>query len=327
MKRSLLDVHMQCPICQAEASFFEVVEGVSYFSCGGCHSIFAHPDFLAEVESGSLGNYHEAYWAEELSAARERSYGSTIIRLAETLRLARIPVRRILDIGTGPGFLLDALTEFVPNLAERAYGIELFPPALRSRHPHYRTGHIVDLDGVFDAGVCIEVIEHLTPTALIDLMSQLAKRSTPGALYYFNSAQPSFVQSVDRAYLDPYRRGHVISWSLAGLQSIFQRAGFNVITLPGRDWAFLAEFGPPRPIPVETLFEWLWHPLPENLALTRDDRFGSLFQAFGLESARCYLESGLVEERTRWALRLDGKLQARKAWRKRWSISALRRQV
>jgi len=305
---------LQCPICQEAASIFGDVEGVSYFCCSGCDSIFAHPDFLAAVESGSLRNYNETYWAKELPAARERSYGAAIIRLSETLRLSRIPVRRILDIGSGPGFFLDALTELVPSLAERVYGIELFPPAPahRSRNANYRMGHIADLEGVFDAGVCIEVIEHLTPSILIDLVSQLAQKSNPGALYFFNSAQPSFVRSIDAAYLDPHRRGHVVSWSIAGLQRIFERAGFNVIALPGRDWAFLAEFGPQRSLSAEGLLEWLWRPLPENLALTGNDRFGPLFQAFGLEGARCYLECGLVEARTEWALRLDDELQKAK---------------
>ena len=89
-------------------------------------------------------------------------------------------------------------------------------------------------------------------------------------------------------------------WSIAGARVMFEPAGFNVIALPGRDWAFLAEFGPPRAVGLETLFDWLWRPAPENIALIRDDRFGPLFETLGLESARCYLESAIADERTRW---------------------------
>ena len=71
---------------------------------------------------------------------------------------------------------------------------------------------------------------------------------------------------------------------------MFQRAGFNLIALPGRDWAFLAEFGPPRPVDLETLVDWLWRPNPENIAMVGNDRFGPLFLTIGLESARCYLK-------------------------------------
>ncbi|HLY00437.1 MAG TPA: methyltransferase domain-containing protein [Roseiarcus sp.] len=307
---------MRCPICEHEASRLRDVDAVAYFRCLGCQSLFAHPDFLAAVDAGAADGYRDSYWERELPAARERSFGPGVARMAETLRMARLPVRRALDIGSGPGFLLDALAELVPSLAERVHGVELFPPPPRQRtqSPNYHIGLVSDLEGPFDAGVCIEVIEHLTPAILADLLRQLASKSSPGALYFFNSAQPSFVEAVDPGYLDPHGRGHVVSWSVAGARVLFEPAGFNVIALPGRDWAFLAEFGPPRAVGADMLMDWLWRPAPDNIALVRKDRFGSLFETIGLESARCYLEAGVAEERTRWALRLQGELR-RARWR------------
>jgi Methyltransferase domain len=306
---------MWCPVCKNEASHRRDVDAVAYFQCLKCETLFAHPDFLAAVDAGAVGNYRVSYWEQELAAARERSFGPGVVRMAETLRMARIPVRRALDIGGGPGFLLDALAELVPTLAERVHGVELFPPPphQRTQSPNYHIGSVGDLEGPFDAGVCIEVIEHLTPTILADLLRQLAAKSSPGALYFFNSAQPSFVEAVDPSYLDPHGRGHVVAWSVAGARVVFERAGFNVIALPGRDWAFLAEFGPPRAVDADMLMDWLWRPAPENIALIRKDRFGSLFEAIGLECARCYLESGVAEARTRWALGLKDELR-----RTRW---------
>jgi hypothetical protein len=308
---------MRCPICEHEASRLRDVDAVAYFRCLGCQSLFAHPDFLAAVEAGAADGYRDSYWERELPAARERSFGPGVARMAETLRMARLPVRRALDIGSGPGFLLDALAELVPSLAERVHGVELFPPPRRQRtqSPNYHVGSVGDLEGPFDAGVCIEVIEHLTPAIMADLMRQLAAKSSPGALYFFNSAQPSFVEAVDPGYLDPRSRGHVVAWSVAGARIVFERAGFNVIALPGRDWAFLAEFGPPRVVGADLLMDWLWRPAPDNIALLRKDRFGSLFETIGLESARCYLESGVAAERTRWAHALQGELRQR---RRRW---------
>lgn len=307
---------MRCPICRNEASRLRDVDTVAYFRCLKCESLFAHPDFLAAVDAGAVGNYRVSYWEQELGAARERSFGPGVIRMAETLRMARIPVRRALDIGSGPGFLLDALAELVPSLAERVHGVELFPPPphQRTQSPNYHIGSIGDLEGPFDAGLCVEVIEHLTPAILADLLRQLAAKSSPGALYFFNSAQPSFVETVDPSYLDPRGRGHVVAWSVAGAQVIFEPAGFNVIALPGRDWAFLAEFGPPRAVDAGMLTDWLWRPVPENIALIRNDRFGPLFEAIGLECARCYLESGVAEERTRWALDLQSE-RRRARWK------------
>jgi Methyltransferase domain len=302
---------MQCPICLHDAALLREVHGVAYFKCLKCESLFAHPDFLAAVEAGTIENYRDSYWEHEISAARERSFGAGVVRMAETLRMARIPVRRALDIGTGPGFLLDALAELVPSLAERVHGVELFPPPphKRSRSPNYHVGSIAELDGTFDAGVCIEVIEHLTPTLLAGMLRQLAGKSSRGALYFFNSAQPSFVETADPGYLSPYYSGHLVSWSVPGARVMFERAGFNLIALPGRDWAFLAEFGPPRAVGLEMLADWLWRPAPENIALIRNDRFGPLFETVGLESARCYLESAIADDRTRWAQRLQGELR------------------
>ena len=101
------------------------------------------------------------------------------------------------------------------------------------------------------------------------------------------------------------RAPFAFSWSVAGARLIFERSGFNLIALPGRDWAFLAEFGPPRPVGPETLADWLESPARENIALIRNDRFGPLFEALGLESARCYLETAIADERMRWAQRLQ----------------------
>jgi hypothetical protein len=319
-----------CPICGAVGSVLRTVDDVTFFRCAGCRSLYAHPDFLAAVDRGATANYGDAYWAEELAAARERSYGGGIARIAEVVRMSRIPLRRLLDIGSGPGFLLDALGTLLPSLAGMFHGIELSPPPLthRSRHPNYHIGSIGDLDGLFDGGVCIEVIEHLTPTQFSGLARELASRSTPGALYFFNSAQPSFVDSTDPGYLDPRRRGHIVSWSIAGAAAMLAPAGFNVVPLPGRDWAFLAEFGPPRQLSADDLLNWLWRPVPENLALTRQDPYGPLFATIGLESARCYLESALATGRGHWALELERQVRTAGAaiqsripagsWLRRW---------
>jgi hypothetical protein len=92
---------LQCPICQAAAAPLRAIDDVEFFCCTGCGSLFAHPDFLAAVDDGTAENYRDAYWATELAAAQQRSCGAGIVRVAEILRLSRLPVRRFLDIGTG----------------------------------------------------------------------------------------------------------------------------------------------------------------------------------------------------------------------------------
>ena len=64
----------------------------------------------------------------------------------------------------------------------------------------------------------------------------------------------------------------MLSWSVEGARVIFD-GRIQRDRLPGRDWAFLAEFGPPRTVGGDMLRDWLWRPLPENIALTRSDQF------------------------------------------------------
>jgi hypothetical protein len=217
-----------------------------------------------------------------------------VLRVAETIAYCRIPIRRFIDIGAGTGWLLDALETLLPEAIDRFHAVELYPPPPphRTANPNYTIGALTDLHGPFDAGVCIEVIEHLTPTTLRQLATQLAALSHPGSLYLFNSGQPDFVEHEDPNYLDPHHRGHVVSYSLAGAAHIFAPAGFNIIALPGRAWAFLAEFGNPSTVSADDLITRLWQQVPENAAMLASVRFGELLRAAAIDTARAYLPRG-----------------------------------
>jgi SAM-dependent methyltransferase len=283
---------MRCAVCEADAAEpYRSVDGVAYFRCGRCGSLFAHPDFLARIEAGGADVYAQDYWQSELGAARERCFGAAVLRVAETIAYCRVPIRSFIDIGAGTGWLLDSLEVLLPEAIERFHAVELYPPPLphRTANPNYVIGTLGDMQQSFDAGVCIEVIEHLTPATLRALVAQLAAASRPGSLYLFNSGQPDFVEREDPGYLDPHGRGHIVSYSLTGADAIFAPAGFNVIALPGRSWAFLAEFGPRQPGDADALIARLWHPVPENVSMLRSARFGELIRAAALDTARATL--------------------------------------
>ena len=279
---------MRCAVCKANAAQrYRNVDGVGYLRCGACGSLFADPDFLV---AGTVV-YADDYWRNELHAARERCFGPAVLRVAETIAYCRLPIRAFVDIGAGTGWLLDALETLLPEVIDRFHAVEPYPPPPphRTSNANYVVGTLDSVDRTFDAGVCIEVIEHLPPTILRNLVAQLAAVSRPGSLYLFNSGQPDFVEREDLAYLDPHGRGHIVSYSLAGAASIFGPAGFNVIKLPGRAWAFLAEFGPQHLVDAEALIARLWHPVPENVSMLQSARFGELIRAAGIEAARAYL--------------------------------------
>jgi hypothetical protein len=311
-----------CLVCAEEACVpLREVDGVGFVTCQNCGSVLAETSFIRAVEAGEVVNYQSPYWESEIRAAEERSHGSSLMRVAEIFRMCRIPVQRFIDIGSGTGSLLDAVDRLLPELTDRFYGIELFPPEPRhrSRHPNYRLGTLGDMTETFEAGMCIEVIEHMSPDMIRSLAADLAARSRPGSLFYFNSAQPGFVATHDPGYLDPLNRGHIASYSVAGAACLFGPAGFEVIALPGREWAFLVEFtGEPVPPYAEKpgadrMFDRLWHPNPENLAILAGTRFGPLMIGIGLESSRCYLEHATSNERTLWALSLHAELEADRA--------------
>jgi hypothetical protein len=295
-----------CAVCADIACEpYRIVDGVQFLACTSCGCLLAEPSFMHRVAAGDQTNYDRTYWDNEVIAAEQRSFGSSLTRVAEVFRTCRIPIERFIDIGSGAGALLDSLEWLLPELRGRFHGIELFPPEQhrRSRHPNYHVGTLGCLTERFDAGVCIEVIEHLTPAMVRTLASELADRATPGALFYFNSAQPSFVASHDPNYLDPLGRGHIASYSVAGAAHLFGPAGFRVIALPGRDWAFLAEFtDDPAPVGSDQLFDRLWHPNPQNMHMLASARFGPLMIAIGLEASRCYLEHAAADNPARWVL-------------------------
>ncbi|WP_343655883.1 class I SAM-dependent methyltransferase [Paraburkholderia caribensis] len=320
----------QCAVCSfPDSQPYRVIDQVQFHECRSCGSLFADPAFLADVESGKVSNYQHAYWASEMKAARERSYGASLQRIAETFLYCRIPVKRFVDIGSGPGYLLDAISDALPQAADTFYGVEMFPPEqeLRSRHPNYKVCSIGDLSEKFDAGVCIEVIEHLTPAMLSGLAAQLAKASTPGALYLINSGQPEYVKTEDPDYLDPHSRGHVVSYSVAGAAAIFKPHGFSVVPLPGRHWAFLIEYSSTAAkyeSPIEAIEKRLWAPLAENAETLRNGRLGSLLHDAGRDAARAYLEYATVVQRTAWAQSLQVQVERLEAEVRRLQASAER---
>lgn len=281
----------RCPLCDGAAGPFRQVEGVDFLECRSCDFIFADPVVLAQTDAGTaLRDYNSGYWAEEMKAARQRSTGISLARVAEAVLYCRIPVRRFVDIGTGPGFLLDALDAYLPSHSDKFHGVEKFPPDVqfRSSHPNYIEGDLADCNMRFDCGVCIEVLEHLTPNMARELAEALAKASVPGSLYLFNTGLTEYVRKEDPGYLDPHRRGHITCWSVPAARRIFEPCGFTVSALRGKTWAFVIEFCAGASSPGIPMVDRIWKPVPENRALLTDPVMGEVIYLLGMETARAY---------------------------------------
>ena len=280
-----------CPLCSAAVAFYASIDKVGFHECKVCNFIFADPEFLQRVDAGeSLRNYDAEYWSAEISAARQRSFGSSLARVAEAVLYCRIPIRRFLDIGTGPGFLLDALAMYLPSHSELFYGVEKFPPdpSDRSVHPNYLAAGLEDLEGAYECGVCIEVFEHLTPLMADRLAYALRSVSVPGSLFLFNTGLTDYVRHEDPGYLDPRGRGHICSWSVTAARKIFAAHGFLVHALPGKTWAFIVELPYPQYDDTGQIADRIWSAPECNRQMLTDPHLGSVIYILGIESARAY---------------------------------------
>lgn len=299
-----------CPVCRAgKSTIHAVIDGYTFYACGLCDSLHIDPATLAAIDAGraQLGEYAGEYWQQERVGALERAEGIALCRAGEAILYCRRPVRRFLDVGAGPGFLLQKLQELLDPGAEIFHGVEKFPPPYANRGANFHEGGIEALSGTFDAGVCIEVVEHLTPRMLDGLAAGLARLSAPGSYWLFNTGMPDYVRNEDPRYLDPATRGHIISYSIKGLSRIFGRHGFEVGALPGKSFAFHAEF---RPVEQPSYDARIYQALPENTALLQ--RHGLLYHA-AFESARSYMYFQGYLDRTRWARSLEAEITAARA--------------
>lgn len=144
----------------------------------------------------------------------------------------------------------------------------------------------------FDAGMCIEVIEHLTPAMLEQMFRGVAHVSKPDSCYLLNSGQPEFVKKENFAYLEPFLDGHVISWSIDGLRYVLEPLGFCVRSIKGKSWACLVEYGAHS---TDEVVDRCWHILDENKNVLCDREMGDAMFLLGLESIRSYAVAADLE--------------------------------
>lgn len=280
-----------CPCCGSqEVTHFVKVLEYDYYNCQGCDSLFIDTAYLVKIDNGlNIVKYQEDYWKMELEDAKKRAYGVALARMAEAIYYCKRPVNKFLDIGTGPGYFLDIVKKQLPANANHFYGIELFPPEeeFRTKSKNYITGDLANLTDKFDCGICIEVVEHLTPTMLDNMLQKLASVSNPEALYIINTGMPEYVKHEDMAYLDPTKRGHLVSYSLKAASIIAGRHGFIAHRIPGKTWAFALELTD-KNYEGSDIRDRIWHALPQNVDLLVDDEMGSTLKILGLETVRAY---------------------------------------
>jgi len=278
-----------CPICDEQApNIIRQAEGIDYHLCPHCECIFVQQAILDLVDSGNPVQSRQEYWRKQIHTLRERSYSSSLARVVEAVLYARIPINTFVDIGTAHGFLLDAVSTYLPRFAGKFFGVEASPPLDRSRNDHYIVGSLADVSHSFEAGVCLEVAQHLTPKMLDTLAADLAQRSVPGSFYLFSTALADYVRREAQDCLELFQKGHLMAYSIKSLEMIFEPHGFTVRPIRGKPWAFTVEYRSDRP-KTEDVIDRIWTPCPENKALLNDPMMGGVMYILGIESARAYV--------------------------------------
>ncbi len=234
---------------------------------------------MLDYDAATSRRIEQTYTTRDVVEQREHVLAALALQRGE----------RVLDIGSGPGFLLDALSTYLPSHRDRFYGVEKFPPvqAERTTHENYICADLRDVRMQFECGVCIEVMEHLTPAMAGNLASALATVSVPRSLFLFNTGLTAYVRDEDPGYLDPYGRGHITCWSVTSARKIFEKEGFIVHALPGKTWAFLVEKVAASD-DGQAVRDRIWSVVEQNRELLSDASMGNVMYILGLESARAY---------------------------------------
>jgi hypothetical protein len=284
---------VNCPCCYAKKTkHFKVIEGYDYYQCTGCGSLFLDPDYLLRIDQGdSLVEYREDYWSFEVESSRKRSWGACLARLAEVIHYSKRDIDVFLDIASGTGFILDAVNYYIPGSSDKFYATEKYPPPdiqNRTQSKNYFVGEIDDFPYKVDAGMCIEVVEHLTPSMLREFLSSIASISNENAVYLFNSGMPEFVINENPGYLAPNKVGHIVSYSLDAMRFITKDYGFSVYAIQGKTWAYILEYSKEYN-PKENICDRIWSITDHNRNILSDPQTGEVLRILGLESARAYM--------------------------------------
>lgn len=172
-----------CPLCGQTAPRFHYREnGFDYWRCRSCGLLFLWP----RPTPAFLDRHYQSYLdvAPDAAAAWGRDMAPVIAAAARELE-ARLPGRgRILDIGCGYGFFLDAMR----RRGWQGEGVELSAPA--AAYARQRSGLPIHtcafadapLTGLFDVVTLFYVIEHVPDP--VATLGDVARRLRPGGLLY-----------------------------------------------------------------------------------------------------------------------------------------------
>lgn len=195
-------------------------------ACGSCgmHTLDPSPPSVVLEEFDSGDGYSGAFELEDEMLAQ---HARTLASLEQV-----VPAGRLLDVGSGPGFLLRAARERRWN----AVGLDPSPFAVAQARRNGFEAHQGMLEEVdlaersFDALALLQVIEHVTdPRPLLDACRRLLR---PGGAIVVATPNPASMLARTKRegfnyWIPPI---HCVWYTPRALTMVLRRAGFRVVS-------------------------------------------------------------------------------------------------
>lgn len=224
------EVPVICPVCgQDEPPFFYMENGFDYYKCSNCKLLFLYPLPTA----ADLHDHYQEYLPLDPGRVEDWGYemAPVIASSARFLAGQFEQPGRLLDIGCGYGFFLEAMH----GRGWDVEGIELSGPAAalaRAKNCGRIHSHAVEEMGemaTFDVITMFYVIEHVAdPATILTAVRHLLKPDGILLLRYPNTSPLlSFSKRLGRKLTLMQAPSHLYDYDGDSMQQILHQAGFG----------------------------------------------------------------------------------------------------
>ena len=204
---------------------------MSIFECLDCQVLFAenYAKERIEIYDGDYAAWHESNDGNEsqIAYAKKMAFKSQIMEIKNFVNLFG---KRILDVGTGNGYLLEALRELGCN----SYGTEISSHSARISEEKFPgkifKGELKDADyeaGFFDVIFLTDVLEHLSnPSGTILEINRILKRG--GFIFIISPNSGSITRKILGKKWFQYKYEHIFYFNKKSLENILDKNGFDL---------------------------------------------------------------------------------------------------
>lgn len=259
-----------CPLCRSEKRdiAFRLQDPYNVARCAECGLHYLHPRLTAGAieqiyrdpsyyEGGSSG-YSDASYAFQEPALR-----ATFRRFLLNLRRRRLTGGQLLEVGCGPGYLLDEARDFF----DRRFGTEFSPEIAaiaRGTEAQVFAGGIeqVPAELKFHCVIATQVIEHVYDP--LTFVRQLVDRTLPGGHIVLATPDIGGVlrKIMGRRWPSFKTPEHAVYFDFATLSSLMRRGGLETVRRLSYPHAFplgllAAKFGIALPDALARVRTWV----------------------------------------------------------------------